>query len=113
VTVTPVSDLSVASLIRPASGAIEALITPASYDVVAPPGETFSVESSRNVELWRDGGMAMLEARLEPARRTSSTRAGGPDFTVHHFAFGGSLPVSAKAETGFYTGAVNVIVNYN
>jgi len=110
---TPVADLQVASAIRPASGSIRADITPASYDVIAPPGETFSVESSRTLRFLRDDGPGFLEAELDAARTDGVSRAAGPFLAIHHFEFGGRMPVSAKAETGFYSGTVSVLVNYN
>ena len=111
--VTPVADLSIASALRPASGSIRAIITPASYDVIAPLGETFSVESSRTLRFQRDDGPGFLEAQLDAARTESAPRAAGPFLAIHHFAFGGRMPVSARAESGFYSGAVSVLVNYN
>ncbi|MDB5422667.1 MAG: hypothetical protein JWQ29_83 [Phenylobacterium sp.] len=110
---TPVADLTVASAIRPSSGAIGADITPASYDVIAPPGETFSVESSRTLRFLQGDGPGVLEAELDAARSEHAPRAAGPYLVVHHFEFGGRMPVSAKAETGFYSGSVSVMVNYN
>ncbi len=110
---TPVADLAVASAIRPASGSIGATITPASYDLIAPPGETFSVESSRTLRFARDDGPGVLEAQLDAARTEAAPRSAGPFLAIHHFEFGGHMPVSAGAETGFYSGTVSVMVNYN
>ncbi len=110
---TPVADLAVAPAIRPASGSIGATITPASYDLIAPPGETFSVESSRILRFARDDGPGFLEAHLEAARTEAAPRSLSPFLAVHHFEFGGRMPVSARAETGFYSGTVSVMVNYN
>ena len=110
---TPVADLTVASTVRPASGSVGAEITPASYDVIAPPGETFSVESSRTLRFLRDDGPGFLEAELDVARTENAPRSLGPFMAVHHFEFGGRMPVSAQAETGFYAGTVSVLVNYN
>ena len=110
---TPVANLAVASAIRPASGSIRASITPASYDLIAPPGETFSVESSRTLRFARDDRPGFLEAQLDAARTEASPRSLSPFLAVHHFEFGGRMPVSARAETGFYSGTVSVVVNYN
>ena len=111
--VAPVADLFVASTFRPTSGAIGAAITPASYDVIAPPGETFSVESSRTLRFLRDDGPGFIEAQLDAAQARGAARSAGPYLAVHHFEFGGRMPVSAAAETGFYSGTVSVLVNYN
>ncbi len=111
--VTPLSDLAVTATVRPARGQIAAEISPASYEVIAPPGETFSVESSRRLMLWRDDGQGLLALELDPARREAPLAGAGPDFARHRFAFGGSLPVSAGADPGRYSGDVRVIVNYN
>ena len=111
--VTPLSDLAVAAIVRPAAGHIAAEISPASYEVIAPPGETFSVESSRKLLLWRDDGRGLLALDLDPALSEPTLPGAGPDFARHRFAFGGSLPVSASAEAGGYSGDVKVIVNYN
>ena len=111
--VTPVADLAVAATIRPTAGSIGANITPASYDVIAPPGETFSVESSRTLRFARDDGPGFIEAELDAAQARGPARSAGPYLAIHHFEFGGRMPVSARAETGFYSGTVSVLVNYN
>ena len=43
---TPVSNLAVASAIRPVSGSIGATITPASFDLIAPPHAPFHADGS-------------------------------------------------------------------
>lgn len=110
---TLVADPAVANIQRPAAGAIRADITPASYDLIVAPGETFSVESSRKLRFLRDDGSGVLEAELDAAHAQGAARSAGPYLSIHHFEFGGRLPITAQAETGFYSGTVSVLVNYN
>jgi hypothetical protein len=106
------ADLSVADVVRPATGSHTATASAASYSVTGLGGESFNFSVPESLTLVRSGGTEEILLTLTPTRTQGALAGPTGQVSAVRIGIEGALPVSSTAVSGAYQGKYAVTLAY-